>query len=477
MKEISDLKKKMLKKIISTTRLLNYDKIKNLLQEFPDQVVTNSIKEELQALRDRIIRTEDSRLSEIEISPENIETRIDIKVRSCFKQSIRPAINAVGIILHTGLGRAPFSEFAKKALASSVKNYCVLQQDIETGRRGNRYIHIEDLLTHLTGAEAACIVNNNAAAVLLVLNTLAKDREVIISRGQLIEIGGAFRIPDVMERSGAIMIDVGTTNRTHLHDYENAINENTAMIQVCHFSNYRIIGFTSQVPLHKLKELCNRNNLPLVEDIGSGCLIDFTKYGLPPEPIVQDSIKEGADIVTFSGDKILGGPQAGIIVGKKEYVDKIKKNPLTRALRCDKMTFSVLEATLKMFLDEEKLLKGHPVIHMLTLPLKTIQSRARRFIRRIRPKIEDKCKIDLINGETQMGSGSFPAKNIKTKLVAINPENFSADEFAYKLRKSDPPVFTRIAEDNVLFDFRTVHPDEIKTLENVILNIFENSKI
>lgn len=472
MSELSKNKKGILDSLISTTKLMNYPEIKKLLEEFPKQYVTDTIKTELQSIRDNILSSSEQEIKKIDISPETIEKKVEIRIKTGFKQSIRPAINGVGIILHTGLGRAPFSTEAQDALFKVVKNYCVLQQDIETGRRGSRYVHVEELLTYLTGAEAACVVNNNAAAVLLVLNTLAKDREVIISRGQLIEIGGAFRMPDVMDRSGAIMVDVGTTNRTHIHDYENAVNENTAMIQVCHTSNYRIMGFTKQVELKQLKELCTRHELPLVEDIGSGCLIDFTKYGLPPEPMVQHSIKEGADIVTFSGDKILGGPQAGIIIGKKEYIDKIKKNPLTRALRTDKMTFAVLEATLKLFLNEKALLEKHPVIHLLTLPMNLLQARARRFIRKIQPEIGKECEIKLITGESEMGSGSFPARNIPTKLVYLKPKKISPDEFAYRLRKSDPAVFSRIADDGVLLDFRTIHPDEIKDLAVVILKIF-----
>ena len=265
------------------------------------------------------------------------------------------------------------------------------------------------------------------------------------------------------------MIEVGTTNRTHLFDYEDAINENTAMIQLVHSSNYRISGFTKEVQISEVKIPGEKFNIPVVEDIGSGALIDFTKYGLPHEPMVQDSVKAGADVVTFSGDKILGGPQCGIIVGKKKYIDKIKKNPLCRALRCDKMTYSVLEATLKLFLDEKTLPEKHPVLNMLTLPVRTIENRARRFTKKIHPLIEDVCETGVINGESQMGSGSLPAKFIPTKLAALKPKKISPEELGSRLRMGSTPVFTRIADNQVLLDFRTIRPNEVEILKEAVL--------
>lgn len=475
MGEITPNKSTLLDNLISTTKLLNYPKIKQLSKEFPKYFVKETAKSELQNVRDTILSAPPESLDTIDITPESIESKIDVRVRAEFRPSVRPAINAAGIILHTALGRAPYAEDAQKALMNAVRNYCTLAVDVPTGKRGDRYTHVEGLLKYLTGTEAACVVNNNAAAVLLVLNTLAEGREVVISRGQLIEIGGAFRIPDVMRRSGAIMVEVGTTNRTHLFDYEETINENTAMIQAVHHSNYRIIGFTGEVPLSELKQLSVKHNIPLVEDIGSGCLIDFTKYGLPPEPMVQDSIKAGADVVTFSGDKILGGPQCGIIVGKKKYIDTIKKNPLCRALRNDKLTYSVLEATLKLFLDQKTLFEKHPVLHMLTLPVRTIGNRARSFVKKVKPLIDETCDIRVINGESQMGSGSLPAQFIPTKLVALKSKSMTADELGHKLRMSEPPVFSRITEEQVLLDFRTIHPQEVQALADVVVKAVRNS--
>ncbi|KPK89512.1 hypothetical protein AMJ80_09680 [bacterium SM23_31] len=470
-------KNTLLDNLISTTKLLNYPKIKQLSKEFPKYYVKEIAKSELQNIRDIILNTPAESLDAVDISSESIEAKVDMRVRAEFRPSIRPAINAAGIILHTALGRAPFAEAAQEALMNAVRNYCTLAVDVPTGKRGDRYVHVEGLLKYLTGAQAACVVNNNAAAVLLVLNTLAEGKEVVISRGQLVEIGGAFRIPDVMHRSGAVMVEVGTTNRTHLYDYEEAINENTGMVQVVHHSNYRITGFAGEVPLADLKPLSKKHNIPLVEDIGSGCLIDFTHYGLPPEPMVQDSIKAGADVVTFSGDKILGGPQCGIIIGKKTYVDRIKKNPLCRALRSDKLTYSVLEATLKLFLDRKTLFEKHPVLHMLTLQTRTIGNRARSFVRKFKPVLGKECEIDVINGESQMGSGSLPAQFIPTKLVSLKSKNMSADELGYKLRMSEPPVFSRITEDRILLDFRTIHPREIQTLADVVVEALRNSRV
>ncbi len=464
----NDQKNKILSQLISTTKLLNHSKIKLLLKRFPKDYVTDAVKIEIQRVRDMVLSASPDDLENIDISPENIEEKVEKRVCLGFSPSLRPGINAAGIILHTGLGRAPFAIEAQEALMNAVKNYCTLEIDIPTGKRGDRYVHVEDLLNYLIGTESACIVNNNAAAVLLVLNTLAQAKEVIISRGQLIEIGGDFRMPDVMQRSGAIMVEVGTTNRTHLSDYEKAVTENTSLIQVAHTSNFRIMGFTKKVPLQELKSLCTKHNIPLVEDIGSGALLDLTKYGLLHEPVVQESVKAGVDIVTFSGDKLLGGPQCGIIIGKKEYLEKIKKNPLCRALRCDKMTYAVLEATLKLFLDKENLIEKNPVLHMLALSIRTISKRARRFVKRI-SAISKKCEISIISGESQIGGGSLPTENIPTKLVALSPKNISVDELAARLRAGEMPVFTRIADDRVLLDFRTVHASEIQSLADAVI--------
>ena len=462
----------LLDQLIGMPRLLNYPQIKALDEAYPRPFIIDITREELQNLRDRILATEESALHQINIDPNLLAEKIADRIRLQFRQSVSPAINAAGIILHTALGRAPLCQEAQDAIASAIKNYCTLAIDRDTGKRGDRYAHVEGLLCYLTGAEAALVVNNNAGATMLVLNTLAMGREAIISRGQLIEIGGSFRIPDVMNRSGAIMVEVGTTNKSHLWDYERAITENTALLLRVHTSNYQIVGFTSEVPLKSLVDLGHEHDLPVVDDIGSGCLIDFQKYGLPPEPMVQDSIKAGADIVTFSGDKILGGPQCGIIIGKKKYIDPIKKNPLTRALRCDKLTYAALEATLKLYLDEEHLAERHPVLKMLTMPLQKLANRARNFQRHVKNELEGKCEMKVVNGFSQLGSGSLPAKDIPTKLISLKPLAISAEALGLKLRENDPPIFSRITDDEVLLDFRTIGEEEIKTVEYAIKKNF-----
>jgi len=466
-----NIRNKLLDQLIGIPKLLNFPQIKALDDDYPRSFIVDMTRDELQRLRERILSADEQTLHTIDIEPNSLAEKIANRIRYQFSPSVAPAINAAGIILHTALGRAPLCQEAQDAIKAAIKNYCTVAIDRKTGKRGDRYEHVEDLLCYLTGAEAAVVVNNNAGATMLVLNTLAFEGEVIISRGQLIEIGGSFRIPDVMKRSGAIMVEVGTTNKTHLWDYENAITENTAILLRVHTSNYQIVGFTSEVSVQKLVELGEKFKIPVIDDIGSGCLIDFQKYDLPPEPMVQDSINAGADIVTFSGDKILGGPQCGIIIGKKKYIDPIKKNPLTRALRCDKLTYAALEATLKLYLDEENLKEKHPVLRLLTMPVKRLNSRSRTFKRHLKNDLEGRCEIRTENGYSQLGSGSLPAQYIPTKVIALKPLHISAEELAAKLRENDPPIFTRIADDEVLLDLRTIGEDETRTVEQAIRTI------
>jgi L-seryl-tRNA(Ser) seleniumtransferase len=468
-------RKEVLDKLIGMPKLLNFPQIKKLEEQYPTLFIHHIARSELQKLRDMVLTSDEITLETIDGEPNLLADTIAKHIQIKLKQSVAPAINAAGIILHTALGRAPLSEEAQDAVAMAIQNYCSLAIDRDSGKRGDRYAHVEELICYLTGAEAALVVNNNAGATLLVLNTVAFEKEVIISRGQLIEIGGSFRIPDIMKRSGARMIDVGTTNKTHLRDYRDAITEETALLLRVHTSNYQIIGFSSEVPLKELVELGKDHNLPVIDDIGSGCLIDFRKYGLPDEPLVQDSVKTGADIITFSGDKILGGPQCGIIIGKKPFIDSIKKNPLTRALRCDKLTYAALEATLKLFLDMESLPEKHPVLKILTLPLNKLANRARTFRRRVKEKLEQKCDIEVVDGDTQMGSGSLPAQNIPTKLISLRPKIMSAEALGARLRAYEPPIFSRIFKDELLLDFRTIREDEIGIVEEAIREIFSNT--
>jgi L-seryl-tRNA(Ser) seleniumtransferase len=383
------------------------------------------------------------------------------------RPSLRRAINALGVVLHTGLGRAALSKPAQSALAEVSENFCTLAIELETGRRGERYAHVADLLCELTGAEAAMVVNNNAAATMLVLNTLAEGKEVIISRGQLVEIGGAFRMPDIIKRSNVRMVEVGTTNRTHLKDYRAAITPETGMLIRVHMSNYRIVGFTKEVGIADLVALGREAGLAVVDDLGSGALIDLSKYGLPKEPMVQESLAAGADVVCFSGDKLIGGPQSGIIVGRKALIDRMKQNPLTRTLRCGKLTYAALEATLRMFFDEERLLKEHAVLGALAKPIAVIERQSNELLAGLGVP-STKLKTTIEDGISEIGGGSLPGESLPTKLVALKPKGVSAEELGRRLRFSDPAVFGRIESDRLLLDLRTVRDDEIALIARAL---------
>jgi L-seryl-tRNA(Ser) seleniumtransferase len=385
---------------------------------------------------------------------------ITLRLESLTRSSLRRVINGTGIILHTGLGRASFSDSAKNHLAEAIENYCNIELDLESGERGDRIKHIEELLCLVTGAEAAVIVNNNAAAVLLLLNTLAYQKEVIISRGELVEIGGSFRIPDVMEKSGAIMREVGTTNKTHLKDFEKAVSKKTGLLMTVHTSNFRVVGFTRSVGLSELCALGKKRKLPTAYDLGGGAMIDLGKFGLPHEPVVSESLAAGADVVTFSADKILGGCQAGLLVGKKKYIKLIQNNPLMRALRCDKMTYGVLEATLKQFLQPDRLRSVSPVLAMLTEDIQAVQNRANRMGDALRNASDVRVSVGPSSAEA--GSGTLPLEKIPSYRVTITSDRFSAKEMATKFRLAEPFPVVGFVKDNAFhLDMRTVRNDEV----------------
>jgi L-seryl-tRNA(Ser) seleniumtransferase len=381
---------------------------------------------------------------------------------------LKGVVNATGTILHTNLGRAVLSQEALNAIIGVASGYSNLEFNLEKGERGSRYSHVESLLCRITGAEAAMVVNNNAAAVMLVLSTLAKDKEAIVSRGQLVEIGGSFRVPDVMEESGAHLHEVGTTNRTHLYDYENAINENTGVILRVHQSNYRIMGFTEEPDIVDLVELGRQNDIPVIEDIGSGVFVDLSRFGLSPEPTVQASIEKGMDVVTFSGDKMLGGPQAGIIVGKKQFIDAMKKNQLTRALRIDKLTLSALEATLKLYLDEERALKEIPGLRMLTIKPEELKKDATRLLRALRRRLGDRAQLEVEKSFSQVGGGSMPTEQLETYVVTLTSPMYTLDTIEERLRHGDVPVVARINKDKLILDVRTLLPKDYKQVEDAL---------
>jgi len=342
--------------------------------------------------------------------------------------------------------------------------YSNLEYDLDLGERGDRYSHVEGLLCRLSGAESGLVVNNNAAAVLLVLNAMAEGKEVIVSRGELVEIGGAFRIPDVMKRSGALLKEVGTTNRTHLSDYEKAVGSQTALLLKVHTSNFRIMGFTSSVSLQELVQLGKQHDIPVMEDLGSGCLLDLTPYGLEKEPTVPEVIKASVDVVTFSGDKLLGGPQAGIILGKKKFIDPIKVNPLTRALRIDKLTLTALESTLLFYLDEKRAMREIPTLRMLSLDRSKLKGRGRRLLRRLSGVPQGGTEFILKEDISQVGGGAYPLQELPTMVVAVKPRNLSVNRLQENLRRGDPPIISRISRDELILDMRTVFDDEIPLL-------------
>ena len=384
--------------------------------------------------------------------------------------SLRRVINATGIVIHTNLGRAPLAEEALRAVVEVSRGYSNLEFDLRTGKRGKRYDHLRGLLRDITGAEDALVVNNNAAAVLLCLSALARGKEVVVSRGELVEIGGAFRVPDVMLQSGATLREVGTTNKTHLRDYEEAITEATALLLKVHRSNYRIIGFTQEVELEALVDLGRRHSIPVMFDLGSGSLVDLKAYGIHEEPQVQVVLKKGTDLVTFSGDKLLGGPQAGIILGRKDLIETISRHPLTRAVRIDKMTLAALEATLKIYLDPEEAMKKVPVLKALFTPLQSLKRRASRLKRLLKEDLPEAVELKVERDIAKAGGGSLPEIAFDTYVLTIS--GLSAQRLHELLRSVDPPVVGRIREERYLLDMRTVSDDEVPLLKEAVKKAF-----
>ncbi len=439
--------------------LLEDEAIRGMIDGYSRDTVMEAIHAELDKLRKVIASASDE--EEVKRQIDLLVPHIDRAVADMHTPNMRMVVNGTGTILHTNLGRAPISGEHMKRVLALVSGYSNLEYNLEAGKRGERYSHFEKLLCKLTGAEAAMAVNNNASSVLLILSSLAKGGEVVVSRGELIEIGGKFRIPDVMEQSGAALVEVGTTNKTHYDDYEAAITENTKALLKVHTSNYRIVGFTDSVDIDELIPLAKAHDLPVVEDLGSGVLIDLAKYGLTHEPTVQESIAKGADVVCFSGDKLLGGPQAGIIIGKKKYIDMMKKNQLTRALRIDKFTAATLELVLQEYLSEEKAVKNIPVLQMITEPIAEVEKRARLLARRMRAA-HLPAQIVVKPCESQIGGGSLPLERIPSMAVMIRPEKISVAEMEERMRSLPFPIIPRTANDTIILDARTIKQSDIR---------------
>jgi L-seryl-tRNA(Ser) seleniumtransferase len=401
-------------------------------------------------------------LSAIDLRTEVLKVEVADWLARAGQPQFRRVINATGVILHTNLGRALLSRAAVENVALLASHYSNLEYDLERGQRGDRYVAVVDLLRRLTGAEEALVVNNNAAAVLLALQALAAGREVVVSRGELIEIGGSFRIPDIMRSSGALLHEVGTTNKTHLADYRTAVNERTALLLKVHTSNYRIVGFTETVPGEALVRLGNELQLPVMEDLGSGNLIDLAAYGLEQEPTVSEVVRAGVDVVTFSGDKLLGGPQAGIIVGKKGYLEILKRHPLNRALRIDKMTLAALEATLRHYLDPASAVGEIPTLRMITAPIQEVSRRARRLLRQLKGTIAGEWSISMQADVSEVGAGALPLLKIPTRVISVRSALRSATAIERSFRQQDPPVLGRIQQDAFLLDMRMVQDHELR---------------
>ena len=450
-----------LRHLPSVDRVISEERIKQLREVYPHSLVVDLVRQRLE--EDRLAITHGSTCPSLD---EIVDT-ICCRLQTLAQSSLRPVINASGVILHTNLGRAPLSKEATTAMELVAAGYCNLEFDLDSGARGSRNVHIEQLLCQLTGAEAALVVNNNASAVLLALTALAKRKEVIVSRGQAVEIGGGFRIPDVMRQSGAKLVEVGTTNCTYIYDYEQAISPRTAALLRVHASNFRVEGFTHSVTLEEMVALGNKHGLPVFDDLGSGCFLDTTAFGLAPEPMVQQSIALGVGLASFSGDKLVGGPQAGVIVGKKLFVDKLKRHPLARALRIDKIRLAGLAATLVHYLKGEALEKI-PVWRMISMPLDKVERRARLWAQ----ALGDLAQV--IEGETMIGGGSLPGSTLSTRLVAIGGKGGQrnlAQSLAQRLRHNEPAVIGRISGDVLLLDPRSVLPEE----DDVVLRALSNA--
>lgn len=467
------MKDALLRKIPSVDALLQSPEGIRLVGLHGHDAVVRAARDETDELRRWIISRDPAAPDEADLETGLVAARVGERLEAARRPFLRPAVNATGVIMHSGLGRAVLPPPAVEALEAVGRGYSTLALDLDSGRRVSRDWAVESLLRELTGAEAATVANNNAAATVLVLNALAAGKDVVVSRGQLVEIGGSFRLPDVMSTSGARLKEVGTTNKTHLRDYEDALDDATGLILRVHHSNYRIQGFAEEPGIAELAALGRKRGIPVVDDLGSGALVDLRAFGLETEPLVRDSVAAGADIACFSGDKLIGGPQSGIIVGRAEFVQRIRKNPLARAFRCGKLTLAGLEATLKLFRDPDRLPERHPVYRMLGLKVDEIGRRAKRAAAGLRRAVPANVEISVVPGESQVGSGAVPVQTLPTKLLAVRAPGIPTEELARRLRHADPPVFGRIADDRVLLDFRTIQPGEDRRVAGILAGLLK----
>ncbi len=471
----------LLRKLPGVDHVLTLIAEDDYFADIPQSVIVAAVRRAIDAMR-RSILTGQAGLApdaagEAHIIAPQIITQITDRVRTNVDRAMQPnlrhTVNAAGIVVHTNLGRSLLACQALTHLQTIAGRYSNLEYNLDRGRRGSRYSAVEDLLCELTGAEAAMVVNNNAGAVLLSLNSLADGREVVISRGELVEIGGSFRIPDVMQKSGAQMREVGTTNRTHLRDYENAVGVQTGLLLKVHTSNYSVVGFTASLSLTEIVALGRRHQIPVMEDLGSGNLIDFSRYGLKGEPTVQQSVAAGVDVITFSGDKLLGGPQAGIILGRRNFIDTIRHNPLTRALRIDKLTLAALEATLRLYRDPEAAVAAIPTLQMITRPAADIKARAEELATRLRAVGDRRLTVTLLDLSSKTGGGALPLLDLPSRCVGIRVDGLSVNAVERALRAHVTPIIGRIEAEFFVMDLRTVLDDELDIIVNAFTELIK----
>ncbi|MGD8979957.1 MAG: L-seryl-tRNA(Sec) selenium transferase [Desulfobacterales bacterium] len=473
---ITENQQTLLRMIPGVDSILEMAKADTFFDNVPKSVLVRSIRLVVENLRIIILDNQPDFTDE-KLTNSEILNKIKERVHKMMTPNLTRTINATGVVVHTNLGRSLLADDAIENLLTIAGRYSNLEFDLSKGTRGSRYSIVEDILCEISGAESAMVVNNNAGAVFLSLETIAKGKKVIVSRGELVEIGGSFRIPDVMARSGGILKEVGTTNRTHLKDYENAIENDTALLLKVHTSNYSVVGFTADVSLESLVDLGAKYKIPVMEDLGSGTFVDFSQFGLLKEPTVQESVKAGADIVTFSGDKLLGGPQAGIIVGKKNFIEKIKNNPINRALRIDKLTLAALESTLRHYRNIEKEMDAIPTLRLMTLPLDHIESNAKTLFEMLENIDDPRLSVSLIDIFSRPGGGSLPLLKLPSKGVGVKVQGISTSAVEKQMRNNECPIIGRIEEDLFIMDLRTILDDELQLIENAFKHMLKKAGV
>lgn len=450
-------------------QVLAREELAALAASVPRPLILQAVRLVLEDLRGRLLAGQGVEPEELALA--EVAGAAAAQARQLARPSLRRVVNATGVVVHTNLGRSLLAEEACKRLVELNRAYSNLEYDLAAGARGSRYVHVAGILKELTGAEAALVVNNNAAAVFLSLQSLAAGSEVIVSRGQLVEIGGSFRIPDVMAKSGAILREVGTTNKTHPRDFENAITSNTGLLLKVHTSNFAVVGFHQEVSLGQMRQIADRYHLPLMEDLGSGSLVDFSPWGLAREPTVQEALAEGADLVTFSGDKLLGGPQAGVILGKAELIERLRANPLNRALRIDKLTLAALEATLELYREPQQALRQIPTLRMLCRPYQELRNQAAALARRLKALNLPRLGVGTREGFSRVGGGAMPLAAPRTRLLEVSVQGLSTTRLEESLRLGDPPIIARLEDGRLLLDVRTLVGDDHEVIVQALAGL------